>query len=53
MKVPSKEKIRKVLIFEFGAKRPLGPKFGPEGPNHPKTDSWGPGKSIDTHIIEF
>ena len=32
-------------IFEFGAKRPLDPKFGPGGPNHLKTDCLGPGES--------
>ena len=43
----------KVQIFEFGSKSPLDPKFGPRGPNHPKTDCWGPGESIDTHIVGF
>ena len=44
---------KKVQIFEFGSKSPLDPKFGPRGPNLPKTDCWGPGESIDTHIVGF
>ena len=29
----------------------MDPKFGPRGLNPPKTDNWGPGESIDTHIV--
>ena len=43
----------KVQFFEFGSKSPLDPKFGPRGPNPPKTDCWGPGESIDAHIVGF
>ena len=41
----------KVQIFEFGSKSPLDPKFGPRGPNPPKTDCLGPGESVDTHFF--
>ena len=36
-----------------GSKSPLDPKFGPRGPNPPKIDCWGPGESLDTHIVGF
>ena len=32
---------------------PLDPKFGPRGRNYLKYEFWGPGKSIDTHIVRF
>ena len=38
--------MRKLQIFEIGAKRPLGHKFGPRGLNCLKNDCWGPGDSI-------
>ena len=31
----------------------LGPKIWPWGPNHLRNDHWGPGESIDTHIVGF
>ena len=51
--------MRKLKIFEFGAKGPLDQKFGPgvqitiwpRGPNCLKYDCWGPGESIDTHMM--
>ena len=32
---------------------PLDPKFGPRGRNYLKYEFWGPGKSIDTHIVRL
>ena len=43
----------KSVDVEFGSKSPLDPKFGPWDPNPLKTDCWGPGESIDTHIVGF
>ena len=31
----------------------LGPNIWTQGPNHLKYECWGPGKSIDTHILRF
>ena len=40
-------------IFELGAKRPMGQKFGPQGANHLRNHCWDPGESIDTYIVGF
>merc|ERR1711994_1121339 len=41
----------KIAIFKIWGQRALGPKICPRGPNCLKYDCWGPGKSIDTHIV--
>ena len=45
--------MRKLQIFEFWGQRALGPKIWSRGPNYLKYECWGPGESIDTHIVGF
>ena len=45
--------MRKVQIFFSWHQKVLGPKIWTQGPNHLKTNCWGPGESIDTHIVGF
>merc|ERR1711994_753249 len=41
----------KIAFFQIWGQRALGPKIWPRGPNCLKYDCWGPGKSIDPHIM--